>query len=293
MKWFDASKKGMVSGITVGGFGLAAVYLAPLSSTLIQHFGISQTFMILGIGVLAVALPLTRLMDNPPTAYVPAAPAQSAGQSARKRQVSYDYTWRQIIRTRQFYYLWIMFVLASSAGVMMIGHLASIAAMQAGIVNVALIVSLLAVSNAGGRVGGGMLSDKIGRKNTMLLVFTTQLLNMLAFVHYTNLPLIALGTLVTGLSYGSLMSVFPSTTADNWGMKNYGSNYGVLYLAWGVSGVVGPLIAAWVVDTTGTYALAYTISAALLGIAIVFGLMTQAVTTPPHQALEGPLQCHA
>lgn len=285
MKWFDASKKGMVSGITVGGFGLAAVYLAPLSSTLIQHFGISQTFLILGLGVLVVALPLTRLMDNPPADHVPAPPALSAGQPAKKQQVSHDYTWQQIIRTRQFYYLWIMFVLASSAGVMMIGHLASIAAMQAGIVNVALIVSLLAVSNAGGRVGGGILSDRIGRKNTMLLVFATQLVNMLAFVHYTNLPLIALGTLVTGLSYGSLMSVFPSTTADNWGMKNYGSNYGVLYLAWGVSGVVGPLIAAWVVDTTGTYALAYTVSAVLLGIAFVVGLMTQAVTTPPRTRL--------
>lgn len=280
MKWFDASKKGMVSGITVGGFGLAAVYLAPLSSTLIQQFGISNTFLILGVGVLAVALPLTQLMDNPPDNYVPARPPE-AGQGARAQTVSHDYTWRQIIRTRQFYYLWIMFVLASSAGVMMIGHLASIAAMQAGIVNVAVIVSLLAVSNAGGRVGGGILSDKIGRKNTMLLVFTTQLLNMLAFSYYTSLPLIALGTVVTGLSYGSLMSVFPSTTADNWGMKNYGTNYGVLYLAWGVSGVVGPLIAAWVVDATGTYALAYTISAALLGIAIVFGLMTKPVTAPP------------
>lgn len=288
MKWFDASKKGMVSGITVGGFGLAAVYLAPLSSTLIQHFGISSTFLILGLGVLAVALPLTRLMDNPPANHVPARPVQTAGQAAKAQHVSHDYTWQQIIKTRQFCYLWIMFVLASSAGVMMIGHLASIAAMQAGIVNVAVIVSLLAVSNAGGRVGGGMLSDKIGRKNTMLLVFATQLLNMLAFVHYTNLPLIALGTVVTGLSYGSLMSVFPSTTADNWGMKNYGTNYGVLYLAWGISGVVGPLIAAAVVDATGTYALAYTISAVLLGVAMVFGLLTQPVTTPPLAAPAHP-----
>lgn len=291
MKWFDSSQKGMVSGITVGGFGLAAVYLAPLSSVLIQHFGISNTFLLLGFGVLAVALPLTRWMDNPPDGYVPHRP-QSLGQTAHVQRSSYDHTWRQIIRTRQFQYLWIMFLLASSAGVMMIGHLASIAALQAGIINVAVIVSLLAVSNAAGRVGGGILSDKIGRKNTMLLVFTTQLLNMLAFKYYTDLPLIALGTVVTGLSYGSLMSVFPSTTADNWGMKNYGTNYGVLYLAWGISGVVGPLIAAWVVDTTGTYELAYNVSAALLGIAIVFGLLTKPVTTPPLMGSLKPREAH-
>jgi MFS family permease len=291
MKWFDSSQKGMVSGITVGGFGLAAVYLAPLSSVLIQHFGISNTFLLLGFGVLAVALPLTRWMDNPPDGYVPHRP-QFLGQTAHVQRSSYDHTWRQIIRTRQFQYLWIMFLLASSAGVMMIGHLASIAALQAGIINVAVIVSLLAVSNAAGRVGGGILSDKIGRKNTMLLVFTTQLLNMLAFKYYTDLPLIALGTVVTGLSYGSLMSVFPSTTADNWGMKNYGTNYGVLYLAWGISGVVGPLIAAWVVDTTGTYELAYNVSAALLGIAIVFGLLTKPVTTPPLMGSLKPREAH-
>lgn len=155
----------------------------------------------------------------------------------------------------------------------MIGHLASIASFQADLQNVTLIVSLLALSNALGRVGGGILSDKLGRENTMLLVFSLQLLNMLAFVHYTNLSLIALGTVIAGLSYGSLMSVFPSTTADRWGLKNYGTNYGVLYLAWGISGVVGPLIAAWVVDNTGTYELAYVISAVLLGIAIALGLM--------------------
>lgn len=281
MKWFHSSKKGMVSGITVGGFGLAAVYLAPLTGALIQNFGISQTFLILGLGVLVVAFPLTLLVDNPPHGYNPAMRPNAAGQTVKAHHVSNDYSWRQIIKTKQFYYLWIMFVLSSSAGVMMIGHLASIASMQAGVMNVALIVSLLAISNAGGRVGGGILSDKIGRKNTMLLVFATQLFNMLGFIYYTNLPMIAFGTVVAGLSYGSLMSVFPSVTADNWGMKNYGTNYGVLYLAWGVSGVVGPLIAAKVVDATGTYALAYTISAALLGIAIVFGLLTKPVVTPP------------
>jgi MFS family permease len=96
----------------------------------------------------------------------------------------------------------------------------------------------------GGRVGGGILSDRIGRKNTMLLVFSMQLLNMLAFIHCTSLPLMAFGAVVAGVSYGSLMSVFPSTTADSWGMEGYGTNYGVLYLAWSVSGVMGPLIAA-------------------------------------------------
>lgn len=289
MKWFHSSKKGMVSGITVGGFGLAAVYLAPLTGTLIKNFGISQTFLMLGLGVLLVALPLSRLVDNPPAGYHPAAPAATRGNVAVVQHPSFDYTWKEMIRTRQFYFLWVMFVLSSSAGVMMIGHLASIATKQAGVLNSAYIVSLLAISNATGRVGGGILSDKIGRRNTMLLVFATQALNMLAFASYTTEPLIILGTFVAGFSYGSLMSVFPSTTSDNWGMKSYGANYGVLYTAWGVSGVVGPLIAGWTVDKTGTYALAYTISAALLFVAILLGFMTKPVRTAPEQELDGPM----
>jgi MFS family permease len=285
MKWFHPSKKGMVSGITVGGFGLAAVYLAPLASRLIDSFGVSEALLILGVGVLIVAPPLTLLIDNPPESYTHAIPPMNSNSGTKRSQPTHDYSWRQMVKTKQFYYLWIMFALSSSAGVMMIGHLASIASLQAGVVNVAFIVSLLAVSNAAGRVGGGWLSDKIGRKNTMLLVFTTQLINMIGFINYNNMGLISMGTIVAGLSYGSLMSVFPSTIADNWGMKNYGTNYGLLYLAWGASGIAGPLIAAWVVDTTGSYEMAYTISAVLLAIAIVLGAVSRPLTSPPVRSM--------
>jgi MFS family permease len=280
MKWFHSSKKGMVSGITVGGFGIAAVYLAPLTSALIKSFGISRTFLILGVGVLLVALPLSMLVDNPPAGYVPEAPVV-VKKPFRVKVGSYDHTWQQMLKTWPFYVIWVMFVLSSSAGVMMIGHLASIATKQAGIVNSAYIVSLLAISNASGRVGGGILSDTIGRRNTLMVVFTTQAINMLCFAAYTTMPLIFLGTVVAGFSYGSLMSVYPSITSDNWGMKSYGANYGVLYTAWGVSGVVGPLIAGWAVDKTGTYAMAYTISAALLGVALVLGAILKPVKTAP------------
>ena len=126
-----------------------------------------------------------------------------------------------------------------------------------------------------------MLSDIIGRRNTLMVVFSTQLINMLFFSSYDTMALMALGTVVAGFSYGSLMSVYPSLTSDNWGMKGYGANYGVLYTAWGVSGVVGPLIAGWVVDKTGTYDWAYNISAALLVVALVLGFLLKPVKTPP------------
>ncbi len=284
MKWFHPSKKGLVSGITVGGFGVAAVYFAPLAGALIKAYGISRTFLVLGTGILAVGGLLSFLVDNPPSGYVPEAPAKVPAKKHAPRHTGQDFTWRQMLRTPQFYLLWVMFVFASSAGVMMIGHLATIASKQAAVANPAYLVSLLAVCNASGRIGGGYLSDKIGRRNTLLLVFSTQLLNMLAFGYYDSVTLIVLGTVVAGFSYGSLMSTFPSITSDYWGMKGYGANYGVLYTAWGVCGVVGPLLAGWAIDTTGSYAAAYGISAALLGVAIVLGLLLKPVTAAPKAA---------
>lgn len=284
MKWFHPSKKGFISGITVAGFGVAAMYYAPLTSALIGSFGISHTFLILGSGILAVGGVLSLFVDNPPKGYVPAAPAAVAASSkTRPVNSGYDYNWKQMMRTPQFYMLWIMFVFASSAGVMMIGHLASIATKQANIPNPAYIVSLLAICNAMGRVGGGFMSDFIGRRNTMLLVFSTQLVNMLAFNYFTTEAFIILGTIVAGFSYGSLMSTFTSITSDYWGMKNYGANYGVMYTAWGVCGIVGPLLAGWAIDTTGSYELAYTISAVLLGVAIVLGALLKPVKNAPRE----------
>ena len=120
-------------------------------------------------------------------------------------------------------------------------------------------------------------SETDERMMIRLLAFALQAVNMLAFSMYTDAGMILLGTVVAGMAYGSLMSVFPSTTADFYGLKNYGANYGVLYTAWGVSGFVGPLLAGLAVDITGTYEYAYMISAALLGVAIVLGLMTRPV----------------
>lgn len=278
MKWFHPGKKGMIAGITVGGFGLAAVYLAPLCAKLIATFGISKTFLILGSAVLLIGLPLTRIITNPPADFVPAGPRLASKHSVPKAKTS-EYSWREMLRTRQFYFLWVMFVFSSSAGVMIIGNLASIATAQAGIASPALLVSLLAICNASGRVGGGMLSDKIGRTNTMLLAFALQAVNMLLFASYQDEAMLIGGTMAAGAAYGALMSVFPSTTADYYGLKYYGANYGVLYTAWGVSGFVGPLLAGWAVDSTGSFGMAYNISAALLAVAIVLGLMTK----PPRE----------
>ena len=101
--------------------------------------------------------------------------------------------------------------------------------------------------------------------------------NMALFATYSTSLTIAIGAAIAGIGYGSLLSLFPSTAADFYGMKNFGANYGVLYTAWGVSGLIGPIIAAIVVDSTGSYDLAYMISAILLVVALGLAIITKPV----------------
>ncbi|AMO58394.1 oxalate:formate antiporter [Endozoicomonas montiporae] len=275
MKWFHPSKKGMVNGLIAGGFGMAPLYLAPLSSALILSMGVSATFMALGVAVLVIGLPLAFTIVTPPAGYQPEVPAgynEPAGKAASR-----NFTWREMVRTRQFYLMWIAFAFASSAGLMLIGNITSIASIQGNKTDVAYLVSLLAVANTLGRILMGMLSDKIGRTPTLLLAVAMQTANMLMFPYYTGEAGFIAGAIVAGVSYGALLSVFPSMTADYFGIKNYGSNFGVLYLAWGASGFMGPVMAGIVVDATGGYGLAYSISAVMLAIAGAAAFFTKPV----------------
>ncbi|MGI2259049.1 L-lactate MFS transporter [Shewanella sp. GXUN23E] len=274
MKWFHPSKKGLVNGLIAAGFGLAAVYLAPLTSTLIASFGINTSFLILGLGVLAIALPLACTINNPPADYVPETPA---GYKAKSGSGQVSMGWREMVKTPQFYSLWLMYALASSAGLMVIGNITSIAVKQANLTQAAFLVVVLAIFNSGGRVAAGILSDKIGGVRTLLLAFIMQGINMAMFASYDNEIMLMVGAAMAGVGYGTLLAVFPSITADYYGLKNYGGNYGVLYTAWGVSGFIGPVVAATAVDMTGNYVMAYSICAGMLVVAVVLALVTKPV----------------
>lgn len=264
MKWFHRDYKGVVTGLVVAGFGIAAIYVAPATSLLIDNFGIFPTFRILGIFVLAAGLPLSMLISNPPADYVAPAPALKKNQTPKPVIKGWSYNWVEMIKTPQFWYLWIMFALASSAGLMIIGNISKIAKLQADFDAGFVLVIILAIFNALGRIGGGFFSDKIGRIRTLQLVIVIQAINMVLFVLYQSPLTMALGTAATGLAYGALLSIFPSLTSDYYGMKAFGNNYGVLYTAWGLSGAIGPVIAAAVMDANGNFELAYLISAILL-----------------------------
>ncbi len=161
MKWFHPSKKGMVNGLIAAGFGLAAVYLAPLTSSLIGQMGISSAFMVLGVGVLIIAVPLAATINNPPAGYVPAEPKVKAGKAPVQVKKAADISWKAMLKTPQFYSLWIMYAFAAAAGLMIIGNITNIASVQANLPNAVYLASLLAIFNSGGRIAAGTYRIKL------------------------------------------------------------------------------------------------------------------------------------
>ncbi|SJZ56493.1 L-lactate MFS transporter [Photobacterium toruni] len=272
MKWFHPSKRGLVNGLIAAGFGLAGVYLAPLITSLIANYGINYSFNILGVALLCIATPLAFTITNPSENYVPVA-SVSTKQTEKKVIVpQIEVKWTSMLKTSQFYSIWIMYLCASSTGLMIIGNITSIAAIQANMTDAAHLVVILALFNTFGRVLAGMLCDKIGGLKTLSLSFILSIANMILFPHYSTHISLIIGMAIAGLCYGTLPAVFPSLTAGFYGLKNYGTNYGVVYTAWGVSGFIGPVIAATAVDTTGNYQLAYFYSTIIMAIAFVFSL---------------------
>ncbi|HGS5806632.1 TPA: OFA family MFS transporter [Vibrio parahaemolyticus] len=275
MKWFHASKKGMVNGIIAAGFGLAAIYLAPVTSALIDSMGIQTSFMVLGVGILAIAVPLAATINNPPADYTPAEPKAKEGQAPKAVKKSDDLTWKAMLKTPQFYSLWIMYAFAASVGLMIIGNITTIASVQANLPNAVYLASILAVFNSGGRVAAGMLADKIGGVRTLLLAFVLQGVNMVLFATFDSEFTLIIGTAIAAVGYGTLLAVFPTLTAEFYGLKNYGTNYGVLYTAWGIGGAIGAAVVGISMTNGEGYTLAYTISSAMMAVCIVLAFITK------------------
>ena len=139
-----------------------------------------------------------------------------------------------------------------------------------------LFVALLDIGNDGGMIIFGIIYDKIGHSNTLILVFVLQAVNMFAFSTYTTSMMLIVGVIITGATYGSLLTLFPAATWDWYGLKNAGTNYGLIFTAWGVGGLVGPIMAGRVIDATGGYGIVYISSAVLLLIAAGLCLITKA-----------------
>jgi OFA family oxalate/formate antiporter-like MFS transporter len=245
--------------------------------------------MVLGVGTIVLVSLLSQLLANPPAGYTPAAATAPGTAAAKAPSARPNLDWHEMLRTGQFYQLWLMFVLAASAGLMIISQVALIARDQAHIDKLGYApVAILAIFNTCGRVVSGFLSDRIGRTNTMILAFVLQAANMFAFVYYTTPALLIFGAAFTGLCYGTIFTLFPATTADYYGVKNLGVNYGLVFTGFGVAGTIGPMLAGKIRDASGNYHNAFTISAIMLLAGAVLAFILKSPKLEPAPVPAGP-----
>ncbi|MDO9557898.1 MAG: OFA family MFS transporter [Coriobacteriia bacterium] len=276
VKWFPPHRKGLITGIVVSGFGLASVYIAPLTSTLISGSGIASTLRILGVGFLIAVVGLSQLLVNPPAGFVPQ--TNTGAVAVKMGPVCRELDWRDMIKTKQFALLWSMYVFATFAGLMIVGHMAKIAVTQLPSVDLGFgLVAAIGLGNATGRFTAGTAADRFGETKTMFVVFVLQaiMMGVIGLAH-TPLTLVPAAAAI-GFLLGSDQSLFPSATASYFGMKHLGVNFGLVFTAWGVGGVFGSMTAGMIVDSTGSYSMAYIIAATL---SILAAMMTFATKAP-------------
>jgi len=267
---FFPDKRGLASGLVVGGFGSGAMVLAPLSSTLIEAYGVLSTFKILGVAYLIVISVGTIFVQTAPPGYRPAnwtPPAPTA-----ETITGTDKNWKEILSAPMFYVLWGIYVIGCISGLMIIGHASPIGqeVIKLSPATAAMTVGFLALANTVGRIFWGWVSDKIGRYNAVMIMFALSSVMMFSMTQVKSFGTFIGVLMVIGLCFGGVMGIFPSITADAFGAKNLGMNYGIIFTAWGVAGVVGPLMAGHFKEINqGDYTQAFLIAAGLSVVGII------------------------
>jgi OFA family oxalate/formate antiporter-like MFS transporter len=264
-KWFP-DKRGLVIGIMVGGYGAGSAVIGPVATYWIQTLGWRPTFRILGGLFLVMGLIGAWLLKNPPAGYRPdgwTPPTTGAAVQGR------DFTTAEMLRTPRFYQMWVAYCLGTTAGLMTISQLVPFArdsGLSAAAATFAIAVG--SVGNTGGRILSGWLSDTLGRLTTLRVMVLASAVAMPAlFLLRENAVFFYLLVGAVYWCYGTQLSVFASATADMYGTRNLGMNYGVLFTAWGVAGFLGPMIGGRVYDTFGDYRYAFFTAAALAVVA--------------------------
>lgn len=282
VKWFPAAKTGMIAGIVVSGFGLASVYTAPLTKYLIGQYGVQQTVLVLGVAFLVVVVLLAQILRTPPAGYVPIGTPAPKPSVASGPVVKDNFAPMEMLRTIQFPAIWFMYACGAGAGLMIIAKLAAIVKELVGRDIGFALVAVLAIGNGAGRIGAGMLSDTIGRKNTLFICFVMQaVLIMLLSTAKTgsilaSVPLLSVVAALIGANYGANLALFPSLTKDFYGLKNFGVNYGLVFTSWGVGGFMLAFLAGKMYDKYQSFGIAYYGASILLVLAAVMVLFLKA-----------------
>jgi OFA family oxalate/formate antiporter-like MFS transporter len=277
LKWFK-ERRGLASGIMAAGFGGGTALFIPVIQWMLRDAGYQQTFLLTGLFQGIVIAVVAQFLRHP--AAVPAAAAsQTTSKAAVERK---QYTTFEVLRTPQFYVMYIAFVLMATGGLFVTANAGPMARTWgfAGFLTLAATLSPLA--NGASRIFWGWTSDRLGRENTMILTFGLQALCLVAVATLGQVSgvLFAATLVAVYFTWGQIYSLFPSISGDYFGTKHATSNYAVLYTAKGVASIIGGWVGALLFERSGNWTMAFYGSAvmALIAAVLAYGLRAASAT---------------
>jgi OFA family oxalate/formate antiporter-like MFS transporter len=279
VKWFP-DRRGLITGVAVGGFGAGALVTAPVATRLIQSVGVLSTFAYLGVAFLIVTMVSGYFMQNPPEGWKPEGWVPRVSQASQRS--NRDYTLGDALRTWQWWALWLLLFLNTSAGISVISQeaplfeeLARVSAVVA-----ATMVGVASIGNAFGRVFWAWASDSITRRATFILMFLVQAILFWALANVNSSALLTAVAFAILMCYGGGFGTMPAFTADYFGSKNVGPIYGLMLTAWGFASAFGPLLIAYMRQASGVYRGALHVIAAVMAVSTLLPFLV----SPPRRA---------
>ncbi|MDB5006692.1 MAG: major facilitator superfamily 1 [Mucilaginibacter sp.] len=274
VKWFP-DRRGLMTGIAVGGFGAGALITAPIATRLIQSVGVLHTFAYLGIAYLIISVASASFLQNPPEGWTPDGWKPGKKQSAQKS--NNDFTLGEAVRTWQFWALWLLLFLNTSAGISIISQEAPMFQEFAKITAIvaAGMVGIVSIGNALGRVFWAWISDLVGRKATFAVMFIVQLVLFWLLPGFHSVTSVTVLAFFILMCYGGGFGTMPAFAADYFGPGNVGSIYGLILTAWGFASAFGPLLIAHLRQTSGAYTSGLHIIAIVMAVSVILPLLVK------------------
>jgi OFA family oxalate/formate antiporter-like MFS transporter len=269
VKWFP-ERRGLVTGLAVGGVGAGSLVIAPAATWLIQRVGVLPTFAYLGIAYFVVIFSAGSFMQNPPADWKPEGWIPTATQIAQR--ATRDYSLRETTMTWQFWSLCLLFCINSIAGISLISQAAPIFEEMGKMTAIAAgsMVGILSIANGGGRLFWGWISDLATRKKTLVFMFLIQAVLFGVYPSLASQALLGIAAFVIVLCFGGGFGIMPAFAADYFGAKNVGSIYGLMFIPWSIASAFGPLAFAYLRQITGSYGRALYIIAGVMAVSTLF-----------------------
>jgi OFA family oxalate/formate antiporter-like MFS transporter len=272
VKWFP-DRRGLITGVAVGGFGAGALVTAPVATRLIQSVGVLQTFAYLGIAYLVITLPTGYFMKNPPAGWKPQGWVPSGTQNAQR--AARDFTLGGALKTWQWWALWALLFLNTSAGISIISQESPMfqEIAKVGAVVAAGMVGVASIGNAVGRMFWAWTSDAITRRWTFVTMFLLQVGLFWILPGTSSAAALTVLAFIVLMCYGGGFGTMPAFTADYFGSTNVGPIYGLMLTAWGFASAFGPLLIAHLRQSSGSYSSGLHIIAGVMAVSMLLPIL--------------------